>query len=195
MTQTAATPEMGVLCPSNCATAKATPRWRESNLPTSQLAEALILDALLSPTPPKTNGKLAIGSQCKHADSQIAHQRINVRCSVHLQMGLDERNISQKSAQHNDPLLGGKHICVPSSWPDTCIRVPQLCDTLQHFATSGPNPCPVLHLGSFHRGPGCERANASAVAMQRCVNRTDAMWVWSDDVNVVKESANPLHPL
>ena len=140
MTQTAATPEMRCCAPQTVPLPKRHHGGGKAICQLAQLAEALILDALLSPTPPKTNGKLAIGSQCKHADSKSLIKKINVRCSVHLQMGLDERSISKG-------FCWGKHICVPSSSPNTCIRVPQLCDTFQYFATSGPNPCPVLHLG------------------------------------------------
>ena len=67
LAQSATAPQNGVSgCPSNCATiANATPRWRADTIgrqsaQLAQEAEALILDAILSPTPPKTNGKLAL---------------------------------------------------------------------------------------------------------------------------------------
>ena len=63
-----------------------------------------------------------------------------------------------------------------------------MCDALQCFATSGPDPCPVPHLGLSTVDP--DASVRVQVLLQRCVNGTDAMWVWSDDVNVVKESAN-----
>ena len=66
--------------------------------------------------------------------------------------------------------------------------VTQLCDALQCFTTSGPDPCPVPHLGLSTVNP--DASVRVHVLLQRSANGADAMWVWSDDVNVVKEGAN-----
>ena len=66
--------------------------------------------------------------------------------------------------------------------------VTQLCDALQCFATSGPDPCPVPRLGlsTVDLMPAFEHKCCSNAVK----NGADAMWVWSDDEDVVKEGAN-----